>query len=122
MSLLLLAVVISSFYCQDYKLLGLVVFTLGLLGDLIMGTGLGLSSFTLLTASLVIYLYRRKFSSNNLFFQLILVGLITIIYNLIWHHVFAWQSLTVPLLVTLLIFLFLHKLGHRTSDLEWEVE
>lgn len=122
MSLLLFTIVIASFYCQDYKLLASIFFVLGLLSDLIAGTSLGLSSFTFLTASLIIYLYRRKFSSNNLFFQLILVGLITIIYNLIWHHVFAWQWLGVPILVTLLIFFFLQKLGHRTSDLELEVE
>lgn len=122
MPLFLFIIVIFSFYYQNFRQLALVVFTLGLLGDLIMGIGLGLSSFTFLTASLIIYLYRRKFSSHNLFFQLILVSVIIIVYNLIWHQDFSWQSLIGPLLATLLIFIFLNKFLFRTSGLELEVK
>ncbi len=113
--------IIAAFYAQDFTKIIWLGLVGGLMADLVLGNWLGLSSLMILTACLLIYLYRHKFSSLHLLFQLIFMSLSDIFFMLILGHTWSWQKLIPLLIVTLLIFPLAHKIKGTRGELELEL-
>lgn len=75
----------------------------GLLLDLAQGTPLGLSSLIFLLASLLLFLYSKKFEASYAPFLAVFVFLISLLYNWIVFGYLGWQK---SLLLAILAFLF----------------
>ena len=75
----------------------------GLLLDLAQGTPLGFSSLIFLLASLLLFLYSKKFEASYAPFLAVFVFLISLLYNWIVIGYLGWQK---SLLLLILTFLF----------------
>ena len=75
----------------------------GLLLDLAQGTPLGLSSLIFLLASLLLFLYSKKFEASYAPFLAVFVFLISLLYYRTVFAYWAWQK---SLLLAILAFLF----------------
>ncbi|HUW21068.1 MAG TPA: rod shape-determining protein MreD, partial [Candidatus Bathyarchaeia archaeon] len=83
MNIFLLVLIIFSFYNQDFKKIFWLAFLSGVLIDLVLGDKVGFSSLIFLSICFLVFLYRDKFSSSHLLFQLAFVILANCFLDLI---------------------------------------
>lgn len=122
MNLLIFLIILFSFYTLDFKKIFFLSFIFGLLSDLIFGNWLGVSSLLFLAVVFLVYLYRRKFSSSHLLFQLSFLILVEILVNLIKQQNLSGKSLLIISLTGLLILPILNTIKGKNTNLELEVK
>lgn len=121
MNLLFFLIIVLAFYAQGFSQVFWLAFFLGLLTDLISGNLVGFTSLIILLACFLIYLYRKRFSSSHLLFQLGFVLLSDRLFILLSGASWSFKKSLVLVFASLIIFPLLNKMVARTSGLELEV-
>jgi len=121
MNFLLFLIIILSFYTAQFELVFISAFLSGLLLDLVTGNLVGFSSLVFLIISFLIYLYRRKFSSSHLLFQLIFVVLADWLFTLFTNREWLLSKTLVLIFLSLIIFSLVNKIIGGSSSLRLEV-
>lgn len=121
MSLLFFLLIIFSFYTQNFKQVFLLAFFAGLMSDLVFGNLVGFSSFCFLLVCFLIFLYRRKFSSTHLLFQLSFVIFSDWLFTLLTRGVWSFKKSLILVFASLIVVLLINRIKGRASGLELEV-
>lgn len=119
MNLLFFLTIILSFYMKDFKKIAWFGFFAAIIWDIVFVNIVGLTSLGLLTISFLIYLYRQKFSSSHLLFQLFFVitsySIIIKLQNLTWQ----WQNALILILSVFVIYNLSKKFKFSKA---WEMD
>ena len=102
LNLLLVLILIRASLKPDQQSFYL-AFWRGLLLDLAQGNPLGLSSLIFLLASLLLFLYSKKFEASYAPFLAVFVFLVSLLYNWVVVDYLGWQK---SLMLAILTFLF----------------
>lgn len=122
MNFLLFLLIILSFYTFDFQKIFFLSFIFGLLLDFIFGNFLGTTSLLLLIICFLVYLYRRKFSSSHLLFQLVFILFINTLLTLVNKQSLSVKNTLFILFLSLLILPILNTIKGKNTDLELEVK
>jgi len=122
MNILLFLIIILSFYTLDFQKIFILSFSLGLLSDFIFGNWIGTTSLLLLTICFLVYLYRRKFSSSHLLFQLVFILFINTLLILVNKQNLSVKNTLFILFLSLLILPILNTIKGKNTNLELEVK
>lgn len=84
-------------------------FLAGLLLDLLLGSRLGLSSLSFLPAPMVVILYKKRFSSDNVLFWLVIFLLSNFLTGLVAGKTWHWQDGLVTIILVLPTYFILSR-------------
>jgi len=118
MNLLLFLLITLSFYSSYFEKVFWVAFLSGFIWDLIIGSRLGISSLIFLAICFLIYLYQRKFSSENILFQLVFILVSDLLFNLLNGSLLLIKETFLFMLLTLIIFFISTRLKRLNPDLK----
>lgn len=121
MNIIFLGLIYLSFYAKRFELLFFLSFLLGVILDLTSGNLVGSSSLMFLGLLMLIYLYKKKFSSSNLIFQLIIVTTGMFIFSWLKNQHFSGQNLLILSFLTLIIYGFSSRIRKNTASLELDI-
>jgi len=121
MNIILFLIIIFSFYVQEFRQVFWPSFSGGLFLDLIFGNLIGFSGLCFLLICFLVYVYRKKFSSFHLLFQLSFVILADWLFNLLSQTLWSIKEALIFILISLIIFPFINKIKEKSSGLELEV-
>ncbi|MFC1711764.1 rod shape-determining protein MreD [Patescibacteria group bacterium] len=121
MNILLLFIIFLSFYITNFKVLYLLAFLLGLIGDLVLGNTVGYSSLIFLLVSFLVYLYRKKFKTTHIAFQVVFVVLVDAILIFIENDTWKVEKIPILIITTLIVYFLATKIKKQTASLELEI-
>jgi len=110
MNILLLLIILISFYLKDFKKLAIIAFILGLINDLYRANLIGLSSLIFIVIIFLLHLYAKKFSLNHIIFQLAFIFFSNSIYTFIFSNNFSLRENLILLGISLIIILIINKI------------
>ena len=121
MNIIFFLIIIFSFYAQDFSRVFWFSLIAGLAVDFWFANLIGFSSLIMLLASFLIFLYRRKFSSAHILFQLVFVLFFNVFFNWLEKETVSLGDSGVFLILTLIIFIGFNKFRKRSQTLVLEV-
>lgn len=117
MNLLLFIIIILSFFLFDFKKVFLIAFFFGALNDLVYGNLVGFTSFAFLLICFLVYVYRKRFSSSHILFQLSFILLADWLFTLINRETWILKSSLVLGLLSLIIFSFVNRMKGKGLEI-----
>ena len=128
MNIIFFLIIIFSFYAQDFSRVFWFSLIAGLAVDFWFANLIGFSSLIMMVklvsvrlASFLIFLYRRKFSSAHILFQLVFVLFFNVFFNWLEKETVSLGDSGVFLILTLIIFIGFNKFRKRSQTLVLEV-
>jgi len=121
MNILLFFIIISSFFLLDFKKVFLTAFLFGVLNDLIFGNLIGFTSFVFLLFCLLVYLYRKRFSSSHFLFQLSFIIMADSLFILLNQEAWSFKRTLFLAFISLIVFFFINRIKRKASGLGLEI-
>jgi rod shape-determining protein MreD len=120
MNLLLLLIVLLGFYVGDFKKTIICAFVFGLINDLIAANIIGISSLIYLIIIFLLYLYRNRFSTTHILFQLIFILASDRLYSFILNTSWTIKKSALYLAISLIIIFIINRIKGGSKEITVE--